>query len=253
MHDADTISYYTITVALMYLGVTPFPISTRNSAIAVAHLVAKTGVKQMFVSADAAMQRLAHEANELLAKEGREFEVLPMPTFEDMYGPGGDDALVPMGDVSPDMPCIILHSSGEWPPVARLRVCVLLPRGSGKTSIRHTDTLHCAGSTAFPKPIKFLDKNFRKWGTLVCGCSHSLDRPETWHSRYLPSLRRVRHLRRPHGQSGESYVPYVFNMIVLILLDWTYADCILTDVMGSLMVVWSVSRLFAHQTSKCRV
>ena len=24
------------------------------------------------------------------------------------------------------------------------------------------------GSTAFPKPIKFLDKNFRKWGPFVC-------------------------------------------------------------------------------------
>ena len=67
----------------------------------------------MFVSADPAMQRLAREANELLAEKGLEFEVLSMPTFEDMYGPGGDDALVPMGKVSPDKTCIILHSSGE--------------------------------------------------------------------------------------------------------------------------------------------
>ncbi len=98
----------------MYLGLTPFPISTRNSALAIAHLVTKTGVKQMYVSADPAMQRLAQEANEILTKDGLEFEVLPMPTFEDLYGPGGDEALVPMGKVSPDKTSIILHSSGEY-------------------------------------------------------------------------------------------------------------------------------------------
>ena len=97
----------------MYLGLTAFPISTRNSAIAVAHLVTKTGVRQMYVSADAAMQRLAREANEILAKEGNAFEPLPMPDFEHLYGPGGDEALVPMGDVSPDKTCIIIHSSGK--------------------------------------------------------------------------------------------------------------------------------------------
>ncbi|KAI8996302.1 acetyl-CoA synthetase-like protein [Trametes punicea] len=128
---ADSISFCTLEVALMYLGLTPFPISTRNSAIAVAHLVSKTGVRQMFVSADPAMQRLAREVIELLEKDGRELELLPMPTFEDMYGPGGDDALVPMGKVSPQQTCLILHSSG---------------------------------STAFPKPIKFLHRNAKKWG-----------------------------------------------------------------------------------------
>ena len=97
----------------MYLGLTPFPVSTRNSAIAVAHLVSKTGVKQMYVSADPAMQRLEQEANEILAKDGNEFELLPMPNFEDLYGPGGDENLVPMGKVSPNKTCIILHSSGE--------------------------------------------------------------------------------------------------------------------------------------------
>ncbi|KAI0743085.1 acetyl-CoA synthetase-like protein [Daedaleopsis nitida] len=132
--NADSISFYTLKAGLMYLGLTPFPISTRNSALAVAHLVSKTGVQQMFVSADPAMQRLAAETNELLAKDGLEFELLPMPDFVDMYGPGGDAELVPMGKVSPDKTCIILHSSG---------------------------------STAFPKPIKFLDKHFRKWGTFV--------------------------------------------------------------------------------------
>ncbi len=99
----------------MYLGLTPFPISIRNSAIAVAHLVTKTGVKQMFVTGDGAMQRLAREANEILAKDGLEFEVLPMPLFEDLYGPGGDDNLVPMHpNLTPERKSIMLHSSGQY-------------------------------------------------------------------------------------------------------------------------------------------
>ncbi|KAI0633130.1 acetyl-CoA synthetase-like protein [Trametes polyzona] len=130
----DSITYSSLVVGLMYLGLTAFPISTRNSPIAVAHLVSKTGVRQLFVSADPAMQQLANEAVKLLNKDGVELELLPMPTYKDLYGPGGDDALVPMGDVSPEKTCLILHSSG---------------------------------STAFPKPIKFLDKNYRKWGTFL--------------------------------------------------------------------------------------
>ena len=55
----DSITNYTFLVGLMYLAVTPFPISIRNSPIAVAHLARKTGVRYMFVSSDPAMQRLA--------------------------------------------------------------------------------------------------------------------------------------------------------------------------------------------------
>ncbi|TFK88243.1 acetyl-CoA synthetase-like protein [Polyporus arcularius HHB13444] len=130
--NADAITFYTFKLGLMYLGLTPFPISTRNSAIAIAHFVRTLGIRQMFVSGDPAMQRLARDTNALLSEEGKEFELVPMPDFEDLYGPGGDEELVPMGEVSPHKTCIILHSSGF---------------------------------TALPKPIRFLDKNFRKWGT----------------------------------------------------------------------------------------
>ena len=108
----DSITSYTFLVGLMYLAVTPFPISIRNSPIAVAHLARKTGVRYMFVSSDPAMQRLAHQANEILVQDGCAFECLPMPLFEDLYGPGGDEALVPMGDVDEMKTSIIMHSSG---------------------------------------------------------------------------------------------------------------------------------------------
>ena len=89
----------------------------------------KTGVTRMFVSADPAMQRLAFQANEILAKEGRGFELLPMPLFEDLYGDGGDGALVPMGPVAETKTCIIMHSSGQYTPyTSRLIFAMLTSR-----------------------------------------------------------------------------------------------------------------------------
>ena len=59
------------------------------------------------------MQRLAREANEILTQEnGRGFDVLPMPEFEDLYGSGGDEQLVSMGHVDANNTLIMLHSSG---------------------------------------------------------------------------------------------------------------------------------------------
>ena len=164
MHTAppDSITFFTFIVGLMYLATTPFAISVRNSPIAIAHLVAKTGVTKMFVSADPANQRLAHEANEILAKEGRKFDVLPMPLFNDLYGLGGDEALVPMGPVSTEKTCIIMHSSGECGFIRLSSNCI------------DTGTVNLAGSTAFPKPIRFLDKNFRKWGSFFCTLHHAV-------------------------------------------------------------------------------
>ena len=68
----------------------------------------------MYVSSDAQNQQLAREANKILAKDGLDFEILPMPVFEDLYGKDGDDVLVPMGKVSEDKACIVVHSSGAW-------------------------------------------------------------------------------------------------------------------------------------------
>ena len=127
----DSLSFYTFKVGVMYLGLTPFPISTRNSAVAVAHLVSKTGVKQMFVSSDPAMQRLAQEANEHLAKDGLEFEVLPMPLFEDIYGPGGDEEFVPMAKLTEERKSIVLHSSGEFKFNLSLALCRCRGVGAG--------------------------------------------------------------------------------------------------------------------------
>ncbi|KAI0308598.1 hypothetical protein OF83DRAFT_218489, partial [Amylostereum chailletii] len=59
LSNSDTITICTTLVGIMHAGLTPFPISTRNSAVGVAHLIAKTGILQLFVSPDPAMQRLS--------------------------------------------------------------------------------------------------------------------------------------------------------------------------------------------------
>ncbi|KAI0769291.1 acetyl-CoA synthetase-like protein [Trametes elegans] len=149
---ADSITLMALLVGVMYLGYTPFPISVRNSAVAVAHLVRRTSARTLFVSRDVAMQRAAHEAQELLANEGYDVELLPLPGFRDLYNDSEEGLEVKMGpNLHEDTPCLILHSSG---------------------------------STAFPKPITFPHRNLSRWGFLsfygdydLCGrrvSTHSL-------------------------------------------------------------------------------
>ncbi|KAI0673258.1 acetyl-CoA synthetase-like protein [Trametes maxima] len=130
---ADSITLMTLFIGIMYLGCTPFPISVRNSAAAVAHLVRGTSVRDLFVSPDGGMQRIANEAREILSAEGYEINLLPLPTFEDFYDEHDESLPIKMGPVHENKPAIILHSSG---------------------------------STSFPKPITLLHRNFTRWGFL---------------------------------------------------------------------------------------
>ncbi|TFY78273.1 hypothetical protein EWM64_g5737 [Hericium alpestre] len=129
----DSISYFSSMVGIMQLGLTAFPISTRNSAVGVAHLIRTTGVQQVFVSPDSAMQRLSQEAIDVLAKDGVSVELLPFPQFSDLYDGSSSDEpeVVPLDNLSKDATALILHSSG---------------------------------STAFPKSIKVSHLNFLQWG-----------------------------------------------------------------------------------------
>ncbi|KIK57260.1 hypothetical protein GYMLUDRAFT_766757 [Collybiopsis luxurians FD-317 M1] len=138
---ADTISYYTFILGVMHLGFTPFPISTRNSPVAVAHLLRKTHTVQLYVSDDPAMQKLANDAVALVENPkddspAMRIDILEMVYFNQLYlkqdDPESDPAKL-QGKMSQDNITLILHSSG---------------------------------STALPKPIPFLGRNHVKWGTL---------------------------------------------------------------------------------------
>ncbi|KAI0743094.1 acetyl-CoA synthetase-like protein [Daedaleopsis nitida] len=148
---ADYPTLHALLVGTMYLGCTPFPISARNSPAAVAHLVRATAVHALFVSGDAAMQRLALEAQAELARDGYAVRLLPLPELRDVYNDAEEgDAVgaVKMGRVDGDQTALIIHSSG---------------------------------STSFPKPIRISHRNFARWAyfpytgdTDMCGVRLSI-------------------------------------------------------------------------------
>ncbi|KAF8520979.1 acetyl-CoA synthetase-like protein [Gautieria morchelliformis] len=137
----DTISYSCLTAGIMSLGCTAFPISTRNSPPAIAHLISKMGVIQLFVSPDPAMQRLSRESLDLLARDGHSVEILPIPRFEELFlgMEGKQTAPVAIQPLQIDRPGLILHSSGK---------------------------LCYPGSTAFPKPITLTHRMLLQWGSV---------------------------------------------------------------------------------------
>lgn len=105
----------------MRLGLTPFPLSIRNSPVAVAHLIKKTQLLQVFVSPDPAMQRLFSQASEILKRDGVEVEMLEMIQFEDLQDKledtVADDVARLTGELKlqklkTDATAVIIHSSG---------------------------------------------------------------------------------------------------------------------------------------------
>ncbi|KAH9937867.1 acetyl-CoA synthetase-like protein [Epithele typhae] len=112
---ADTISYATFVCGMMHAGIVPFLLSPRNSLAADVHLLHEIGVQELFVSPDAAMQRLATEAQVELAKEYIGLTLLPLPTYEDMFQSHEDDCVgeaVP-AEIKLDERGLIVHSSGS--------------------------------------------------------------------------------------------------------------------------------------------
>lgn len=99
----------------MHNGGTPFPISVRNSSVAIADLLRNTGTTILVVSGDPGMQRLAHQVKHILGSEGREIALVDAPTYDDLYN--GNEAEL-LYEVPPRSPiastdiAVILHSSG---------------------------------------------------------------------------------------------------------------------------------------------
>jgi acyl-coenzyme A synthetase/AMP-(fatty) acid ligase len=118
-------------------GATAFPLSARNSAVAVAHLLRSTNAHHVFISEDLAMQTLYREAAEHLAKDGFTTQAHDVPHFEDVYNdepaPASEDVRIATFDF--DALVVILHSSG---------------------------------TSAFPKPIRISNRRYVGFGTALC-------------------------------------------------------------------------------------
>ncbi|TFK38857.1 hypothetical protein BDQ12DRAFT_629926 [Crucibulum laeve] len=129
---SDTITYFTMTMAIMRANYIAFPISPRNSAAAVAHLISKVNVAHILLGHEQSMIDLSNEALEILKAQHPSValpDITPTPLFHDIYG--DDDSSDNMSDL----------------PITRT--------GSDDIVIY----LHSSGSTAFPKPIAWT--NFR--------------------------------------------------------------------------------------------
>ncbi|KAJ7452161.1 hypothetical protein B0H11DRAFT_1742224 [Mycena galericulata] len=112
--SADQITFFSVIAGILRAGFQAFPVSLRNSDVAIAHLLQSTDCGHVFVSADTAMQKLVAAVAAKTAALGREIKILPMPTFEDLFtSPGLPEPLPPMQKVDLDAPAVILHSSGS--------------------------------------------------------------------------------------------------------------------------------------------
>ncbi|GJE93572.1 acetyl-CoA synthetase-like protein [Phanerochaete sordida] len=131
---ADSLTYATMNLAAYRTGTPLFPISPRNSAAAIAHLLKKAQVDYVFLGREPAMQEVYAEAIKILQAEGQSIPPdSPMLFFDELYT-GVRDASVllpPMESYNFKDTALILHSSG---------------------------------STAFPKPIPWAH-----WTVLIYG------------------------------------------------------------------------------------
>lgn len=113
----DTITFFTSIVGTMRAGYAAFPISTRNSPAAVAHLLKKAGVAHVLVGHESALQALISDALALIEDDAER----PKPTisvmlsFESVYRDEDEEDFVPLDSRTyhPDDPAFIFHSSGS--------------------------------------------------------------------------------------------------------------------------------------------
>ncbi|KAJ7247862.1 hypothetical protein B0H12DRAFT_1124293 [Mycena haematopus] len=110
-----SILYASLIFGAVRAGCTVFPISTRNSDVAIAHLIAESNVKYLLVSPDGHMQDLARKANALLHSRNIRIEILPIPTYEEISDTQRSDLapLPPLRAIEDDRVLVIAHSSGS--------------------------------------------------------------------------------------------------------------------------------------------
>ncbi|KAJ6588257.1 acetyl-CoA synthetase-like protein [Mycena capillaripes] len=126
---ADQITYFSLIAGILRAGYQAFPISPRNSDIAIAHLLQSTDCTHVFVSADDAMQKLAGAA---VGRMSAKIKLLPVPTFEELFAPSDPPVLLPpMHKTSLDAPAVILHSSGStaFPKIITFTFRILMESG----------------------------------------------------------------------------------------------------------------------------
>lgn len=111
----DTITYATTKIGIIRAEAVVFPISPRNSAPAVAHLINKTGSQHIIITHD--LSPLIDAAIVILKGQGSKIPVIQlMPSFGELF-PDDDSEnfeYLPEPKLKGlDDPVCLLHSSGE--------------------------------------------------------------------------------------------------------------------------------------------
>ena len=157
---SDTITFFTTMVGVMRIGLAAFPISTRNSPAAIAHLLTKTRAPYLLVGPEPAYQELVAHALKLLEETKTPIpRIASMPVFEDLYAPQPHVPFEPLPALSFSMddPVLIMHSSGQFTRYT------LSPR-----------LTEAPGSTSFPKPVPWTNYRFIMLG--IAPCERRVDR-----------------------------------------------------------------------------
>ncbi|KAJ7648213.1 hypothetical protein DFH06DRAFT_1050166 [Mycena polygramma] len=116
--SSDTIPSFILFTSCLRANYIPFPISPRNSPLAVAHLISQAGVSHVLIGHEAAMVQLMEGAVALL-KEKYPTTVVPdvsyVPLFDDLFNPAAQTAPedLPYEYTGPDTIAFISHSSGS--------------------------------------------------------------------------------------------------------------------------------------------
>ncbi|KAF9018354.1 acetyl-CoA synthetase-like protein [Hymenopellis radicata] len=120
--STDVISYQTLFFGIMRADCIPFPISPRNSATAVAHLLHAANVGRVFLGHDDAMRQLMQAALLMLKNEFPNDStpvVSDILLFDDVYGQDGSTASNSLPTLNSAQlrdasePAFIMHSSGS--------------------------------------------------------------------------------------------------------------------------------------------
>ncbi|KAJ6630175.1 hypothetical protein B0H10DRAFT_1939389 [Mycena sp. CBHHK59/15] len=115
----DQMTYLSVIAGILCAGYQAFPVSPRNSEDAVSHLLASSGCTHVFVSADAAMQKLAKAATTKISANGGDVKIIPIPGFGQLFNPTiSVQTLPPVPKVDLDTTTIIMHSSDISIPVS---------------------------------------------------------------------------------------------------------------------------------------
>ncbi|KAJ7770524.1 hypothetical protein B0H16DRAFT_1515748 [Mycena metata] len=111
----SSIPYAALVYGVLRAGCTVFPLSTRNSDVATAHLISEAGIKYLLVSEDTQTQESAHKANKLLDSQSVHIDIIPIPTYAEISTTQRTDlgTLPPLKHIDDERVILVAHSSGS--------------------------------------------------------------------------------------------------------------------------------------------